>query len=63
MKVMYDNHGNLCYVKETKTKEEIVSMHNILADYDTGKMRKYESFDSMLPHIKESYLRDYNIID
>jgi len=63
MKVMYDNNGNLCYVKETKTKQEIVSMHNILAEYDTAKMSKYDSFDSMLPHIKESYLNEYNIIN
>ena len=60
---MYDKFGNLCYVKETKTKAEIVSMHNEIADYEPGKMSKYESFDSMLPHLKDSYMKEYNITE
>lgn len=63
MKVMYDKYGNLYYVKEQKTKAEILAMHNTIADYEPGKMSKYESFDSMLPHLKESYHKEYDITD
>jgi len=61
--VKCDAQGRLVYYKDVKTKAEIVARHNELAEYEPGKMSKYDSFESMLPHLKQSYLDEYEIID
>ena len=61
--VKCDKFGNLCYVKEQKSKDEILALHNKIADYEPGKMSKYNSFDDMLQHLKDSYHREYDITD
>ena len=63
MKVMLDKSGNLFYVKEQKSKDEILALHNKIADYEPGKMSKYNSFHDLLHHLNDSYHRDYNITD
>lgn len=50
-------------MKETKTKSEIVKIHNEIAGHCPGQMMEYATFDQMLPHIRKSWAEKYRIID
>ena len=43
------------------TKEELIKKHNDQSEYDLGKMSKYDTFEEMPHHVKESYKEKYYI--